>query len=271
MPIQVLACGLPNGIADSNYWSVDYRIQFLLVKLHWSIINFFFSQVTAGGEGSTRIWNVNHLHETSCRQLKFPADFDQVPRLVAVTQAGYLVASQLGALYGWKSASQDWVKLFQDDRLGNGSVLDTDGQTIIFGTRTGAVFLFVSGPSSSLELLATHQLEGSKIYSVHLVASRRFIACLDNGRMLLMDRLTGNESLPRFILPEGKQRWPTCVLATQNHFMIGDREGSFHLYSAENEVVFLVSEQTVNNANNILFRPDSPSVVPQHPRQKRLD
>nr|CAH0107907.1 unnamed protein product [Daphnia galeata] len=197
--------------------------------------------VTAGGEGSTRIWNANHLQETSCRQLKLPED-SQVPRLVIVTSTGYyryLVSSQLGIIYGWNGHTQSWVSLFQDDRLGNGSVLDSDGRTIIFGTPTGAVFVFISGPSS-LELQATHQLEKSKIYSVHLVASQQqFMACLDNGRMVLMNLLDGSsrESQPRaqFILPEGKQRWPSCVLATQNRFMMGDREGSFHLYSTEKE------------------------------------
>ncbi len=184
---------------------------------------------------------------------------------MAVTEAGgYLVASQLGTLYGWKSDTEDWVTLFQDDRLGSGSVLDTDGQTIIFGTRTGAVFVFVSGSFSSLDLLATHQLEGTKIYSVHLVASRQFIACLDNGRMVLMDTLTGNETLPRFILPEGKQRWPSCVLATQNHFMIGDREGSFHLYSTENEVVYCPNNKQSIMAITLRLI-DSPSVFSPYP------
>ncbi|XP_046645596.1 WD repeat-containing protein 6-like [Daphnia pulicaria] len=196
--------------------------------------------VTAGGEGSTRIWNANHLQETSCRQLQLTED-GQVPRLVIVTSTGYyrhLVASQLGIIYGWDSHAQIWVSLFQDEGLGNGSVLDSDGRTIIFGTRTGAVFVFASGPSS-LELLATHQLEKTKIYSLHLVASQQqeFMACLDNGRLLLMNVLGGSESPPRaqFILPDGKQRWPSCVLATQNRFMMGDREGSFHLYSTEKE------------------------------------
>ena len=159
-----------------------------------------------------------------------------------VTSTGYyryLVSSQLGIIYGWNSNAHSWVSLYQDERLGNGSVLDSDGRTIIFGTRTGAVFVFVSGPSS-LELQATHQLEKLKIYSLHLVASQQqFMACLDNGRMVLMNILGGNsESQPsaQFILPEGKQRWPSCVLATQNRFMIGDREGSFHLYSTEKEV-----------------------------------
>lgn len=161
-----------------------------------------------------------------------------------VTSTGYyrhLVASQLGIIYGWDSNAQIWVSLFQDEGLGNGSVLDSDGRTIIFGTRAGAVFVFASGPSS-LELLATHQLEKTKIYSLHLVASQQqeFMACLDNGRLLLMNVLGGSESPPRaqFILPDGKQRWPSCVLATQNRFMMGDREGSFHLYSTEKEVGF---------------------------------
>jgi hypothetical protein len=165
---------------------------------------------------------------------------------VIVTSTGYyryLVSSQLGIIYGWNGHTQSWVSLFQDERLGNGSVLDSDGRTIIFGTPTGAVFVFISGPSS-LELQATHQLEKSKIYSVHLVASQQqFMACLDNGRMVLMNLLDGSsrESQPRaqFILPEGKQRWPSCVLATQNRFMMGDREGSFHLYSTEKEVCWL--------------------------------
>lgn len=193
--------------------------------------------VTAGGDGSTRIWNVNHLQETTCRQLKLPEE-GQVPRLVVVTSTGYyryLVFSQQGIIYGWNTDTQLWTSLFQDERLGNGSVLDSDGRTVIFGTRTGAVFVFVSGPS--LELLTTHQLEKSKIYSVHLVASGQFMACLDNGRLLLLNIFDGNDSEPktRFILPEGKQRWPSCILATQSRFMMGDREGSLHLYSTKKE------------------------------------
>ena len=181
------------------------------------------------------MWNASHLQETSCRQLKLPMD-NHLPRLVAVTSAGYLVASQQGVVYVWNIDSTGfWVPLFEDERLGNGSVLDTDGETIIFGTRSGAVFVFVSGPGPSLKLLVTHQLEVSKIYSVHLVASEQFVACLDGGRMVLMNLHTGS-SLARFILPESKQRWPSCILATQNHFLMGDREGSFHLYSTEKEV-----------------------------------
>ena len=239
MLIQEQVYGLPCGIHDSNYWFVILAAKIrVLVMYSWICL----SQVTAGGEGSTRIWNANHLQETSCRELKLPED-SQVPRLVIVTSTGYyryLVASQLGIIHGWSSHAQIWVSLFKDEGIGNGSVLDSDGRTIIFGTRTGAVFVFVSGPSS-LELLATHQLEKTKIYSVHLVASQQqFMACLDNGRMLLMNILDGSESQPRaqFILPEGKQRWPSCVLATQNRFMMGDREGSFHLYSTEKEVGF---------------------------------
>ncbi|KAI9558766.1 hypothetical protein GHT06_015555 [Daphnia sinensis] len=193
--------------------------------------------VSAGGDGSTRIWNVNHLQETTCRQLKLPEE-GQVPRLVVITSTGYyryLVFSQQGIIYGWNTDTQLWTSLFQDERLGNGSVLDSDGRTVIFGTRTGAVFVFVSGPS--LDLLTTHQLEKSKIYSVHLVASGQFMACLDNGRLLLLNIFDGNDSEPetRFILPEGKQRWPSCILATQSRFMMGDREGSLHLYSTQKE------------------------------------
>lgn len=65
------------------------------------------------------------------------------------------------------------------------------------------------------------------------------MACLDNGRLLLLNIFDGNDSEPktRFILPEGKQRWPSCILATQSRFMMGDREGSLHLYSTKKEVV----------------------------------
>ena len=90
------------------------------------------------------------------------------------------------------------------------------------------------------------------------------MACLDNGRMVLMNLLDGSsrESQPRaqFILPEGKQRWPSCVLATQNRFMMGDREGSFHLYSTEKEVcwlgfffTFLRGRQTVTQIERLFL------------------
>lgn len=167
------------------------------------------------------------------------ASTSQIPRLVAITTAGYFFSSQQGIIYGWDTDSQLWVSVFEDERLGSGSVLDSDDHKIIFGTPTGLVFVFLSEPGPSLKLLMTHKVEGVKIYSLHLVASEQMIACLDNGRMVLMNLIGDGESQPstRFVLPEGKQRWPSCILATHNRFMIGDREGSLHLYTAEKEVV----------------------------------
>lgn len=79
------------------------------------------------------------------------------------------------------------------------------------------------------------------------------MACLDNGCMLLLN-INGNDSeqKTRFILPEGKQRWPSCILATQDRFMMGDREGSLHLYSTEKEVI-LRGRQKLKTGLNFLF------------------
>lgn len=149
------------------------------------------------------------------------------------------MSSQQGIIYAWKTDSQLWVSVFEDERLGSGSVMNSDGRMILFGTRTGTVFVFVCEPGPSLKLVATHQLEGLKIYSVHLVGCEQLMACLDGGRVVLINLVGDRQSQPTtgFILPEGKQRWPSCALATHNRFMIGDREGSLHLYSTEKEVL----------------------------------
>ena len=148
-----------------------------------------------------------------------------------------MVTSQQGTIYGWNSQTQLWMTLFIDERLGNGSVCDSDDQTILFGTRTGAVLVFSTSTESFLELTTTHQLDGLKIYSVHLLGLKRFIACLDNGRLQLMHLGEGSEPSFRFILPESKQRWPSCaLLANRDHLLIGDRDGSLHLYTLNSEV-----------------------------------
>lgn len=165
------------------------------------------------------------------------SDDGHIPRLVVVTASGYLVTSQQGIIYGWNSQTQLWVSLFSDERLGNGSVCDSDGQTIIFGTRTGAVMVFSSSPGPSLQLTLTHQFDGPKVYSVHLLGPKKYIACLENGRLLLVNLQHESKPSARFTLPESKQRWPSCALLTnREHLMLGDREGSLHFYKLDTEV-----------------------------------
>ena len=192
-----------------------------------------FFQVTGGGDGATRLWNEHHIHESPIHQLRIDDDH-HTPCQVAITSAGYVAVSRLGTVY--LRQHDRWCPTYENELLGNGSVADSDGERIIFGTKAGSVFLFTA-KHNQLVLYKMHQLEQSKIYSIHLVDRHQFIACFDHGRLLLMD-LAGSPS-SRYVLPEAKQRWPSCVLATPNHLIIGDREGSLHLYSKQSEVIGL--------------------------------
>lgn len=151
-----------------------------------------------------------------------------------------MLVTQLGTLFIWQAESEQWLAMYENEFLGSGSVMDNDGERIAFGTRAGSVFLFTTTKDKNqLELEKTHQLEESKIYSVHLLGDRQLLACLDQGRLFIINSLPHDSSSSmKFVLPEGKQRWPSCVLATLHHFLIGDRDGSLHLYSKENRVIF---------------------------------
>lgn len=190
-------------------------------------------QVTGGGDGATRLWNEHHIHESPIHQLRIDDD-DHTPCQVAITPAGYVAVSRLGTLYLRQQGR--WCAMYENELLGSGCVADSDGERLIFGTKAGSVFLFAAN-GSGLLLEKMHQLERSKIYSVHLVGRQQFIACFDQGKLLLMDSLSSGSPSSRYVLPEAKQRWPSCVLATRHHLIIGDRDGSLHLYSKQSEVI----------------------------------
>lgn len=188
--------------------------------------------MSGGGDGATRIWSGNQLEEITSRPLQL-AGIDQIPRLVAIMK-GYVALTQQGVVYGRKPESDEWIKLFQDDRLKGGSVMDSDGRRVIIGTPSGVVFIFSISEELMIQDDVTLQLEGSKIYSALLVGSDQFLVSFDQGRMELR-KLSHPETKAFFILPEGKQRWPGCALVTDQAAIIGDREGSLHLYSIGQE------------------------------------
>lgn len=203
--------------------------------------NGFLTKVTGGGDGATRIWNASQLEEVPCYRLQLPGDDLQVPRLVVIA-TGFLTLTHQGAIYGRKPEAEEWIKLFQDDRLSPGSVMDFSGEILVFGTCSGAVFLFSCSVGPSLELLNIKQLEQSKIYSVLLVGTDDLLVSFDRGRieLLCLKRRHDPQLSARFVLPEGKQRWPSCALITQAALIVGDRDGSLHLYAREQQVGLLI-------------------------------
>jgi len=163
-----------------------------------------------------------------------PDDGQQVARLVAILEdRSYLTLTHQGALYTRNPDSEAWIQLFHDERLSKGSVMDSKGPYVVFGTQKGVLFIFY-GPK--LELLGIHQLEGSKIYSVLLITDgQELLVCFDKGRMELRD-LINVEIKDHFLLPDGKQRWPECALSTGGALLVGDRDGSLHLYHSNHKV-----------------------------------
>ena len=166
---------------------------------------------------------------------------------------GYLSVTDQGAIYGW-SPNDRWIRLHQDQRLQNGCVMDVRGETIIFGTRLGAVLVFSmihsAATSVTLEVVDDQQLRQSKIFSIHLIGSNQFIVCFADGFMELRN-IAGafQEATAQFVLPSAKQRWPSCARIINGAILIGDREGSLHLYSPGEQVVTL----TINVDNDIIY------------------
>ena len=195
--------------------------------------------MSGGGDGATRIWNASRLRDIQSRPLPL-AQSDQVPRLVAAVGTGYLIQTHQGVIFSRKMDSEEWVQLLHDERLLHGSVMDTDGdRTVIFGTRNGTVLILSIDAEMTIEQQKVVQLEESKIFSAHLVGNGQFLVCFDRGRLELRDLSPGNHPQPRghFVLPEAKQRWPGCALVTDQVAIVGDREGSLHLFSIAQQVI----------------------------------
>ena len=190
-------------------------------------------QVTGGGDGSIRLWNIDRLLEASSRQLTF-RDASEIPRLIAISE-GYLSITTQGVIHGWRE-NESWVELYRDERLGSGCVMSVKEDTVIFGTKTGTVFIF-STSSLSLKLVDIRQLDQSKIFSIHLMGTNQFAVCFADGLMELLD-IDGGCGKPaaQFLLPLAKQRWPSCVYSAKGAILVGDREGSLHLYSLRQKV-----------------------------------
>jgi len=191
------------------------------------------SLVTGGGDGSIRLWNIDRLLEASSRQLTF-RDASEIPRLIAISE-GYLSITTQGVIHGWRE-NESWVELYRDERLGSGCVMSVKEDTVIFGTKTGTVFIF-STSSLSLKLVDIRQLDQSKIFSIHLMGTNQFAVCFADGLMELLD-IDGGCGKPaaQFLLPLAKQRWPSCVYSAKGAILVGDREGSLHLYSLRQKV-----------------------------------
>lgn len=201
-------------------------------------------QVTGGGDGSIRLWNTNRLLEACCRLLPFQ-NSDEIPRLIGIS-GGYLSVTSQGVIYSW-SPNERWIQLYQDQRLQNGCVMDVRGTRIIFGTKLGAVLVFSIVHSATsgiaLEVVNDKQLLQSKIFSIHLIESNQFIVCFSDGLMELRNIADGlQEATAQFILPSIKQRWPSCANTIKGVVLIGDREGSLHLYSPHDKVVILITD-----------------------------
>lgn len=194
--------------------------------------------MTGGGDGSIRL---NHVEGPRCCQLPLPNE-KEIPRLVAILKCGFIALSQLGSLYGCSDESnfQNWTPLFQDVRLSSGTVMHADDDTLIFGSPTGAVLIFSLMPGPNVKLISQLELEESKIYSIQLIGSDQFLACLDQGRMILRNLCGADEEVATysFVLPSGKQRWPACAIKSNDIIIVGDRDGSLHFYRLNENVSF---------------------------------
>lgn len=195
--------------------------------------------MTGGGDGSI---GMNHVEGPTSYLLPLPNDKD-TPRVVVAIPQGFIALSQLGCIYGCSHEldSPNWIVMFQDVLLRSGTVVHCckNDNTIIFGSPSGVVLIFslMSGPA--LKLISQIKLAETKIYSIHLIGTEEFIACFDEGKMIVGKYCqTKNEKCASYnlILPDGKQRWPACAIKSREAIIVGDRDGSLHFYKSENEV-----------------------------------
>ena len=181
---------------------------------------------------------MNHVEGPANYHLPLPNDKD-IPRVVVAISKCFITLSQLGCIYGCSDElnSPNWTVMFQDVRLRSGTVVHKNGNTIVFGSPSGAVLVFSYVPT--LKLISQLQLAESKIYSIHLIGTEEFIACFDEGKMVVGNYCSTEKkkfSSYNLILPDGKQRWPACAIKSREAIIIGDRDGSLHFFKSENEV-----------------------------------
>ena len=193
--------------------------------------------MTGGGDGSI---GMNNVEGPTNYHLPLPNDKD-IPRVVVAISKGFITLSQLGCIYGCSDElnSPSWTVMFQDVRLRSGTVVHKNGNTIIFGSPSGAVLVFFLIPGPALKLISQLQLAKSKIYSIHLIGTEEFIACFDEGKMVVGNYCQYEKEASatyNLILPDGKQRWPACAIKTREALIVGDRDGSLHFFKAGNEV-----------------------------------
>ena len=152
------------------------------------------------------------------------------PRLITTANDSYILLGHEGIVY--TRTDSQWVPVLQDDLLKDCWVLDKVGDCVVFGTMSGSLLVLYHSADTRLDKI---KIGYGKVFSIHLLGSGAYLACLDSGRMQLGQLAEGN-NLTELILPDSKQRWPTCAVLQPDALLVGDREGSLHLYNVTNKV-----------------------------------
>ncbi|CAG5127560.1 unnamed protein product [Candidula unifasciata] len=217
--------------------------------------------LTAGGDGSVRMWEVHgeKTKKTLQRVISVPQNTeliqDDFPRIVEMLNFDLvLIMMNSGNLYSYSVSNQQFVLVLSDNVFKSYSVVSPcpDKTTVALGSMSGVVRIIQLSEtqheetkSAEMNLFPGKVLALAWLDSCHLLASGPDGVCL----LLKMDTVRGKErddftlcikKQYQLSLPPSKHRWITAACSvpssdktcsfSHSFIVCGDKDGSVHLY-----------------------------------------
>ncbi|KAG1680284.1 WD repeat-containing protein 6 [Nymphon striatum] len=209
----------------------------------WSICATSTSEclITGGGDGGIDIWNLNKdilksANDLSC--LSFQDCVKSHPIVVSRMNQRIITVLENGSVLVYDKIVKCWKTVLSDSLYSSYCVMASSPNGIYLAIGTIAGTATIHDLRSDFREIVRFSDDHGKIFNIAWLNNVLLITCGCNGMMTVWE-LTSEEKIKikyNLTLPKCKQRWFSAAVLFQYNVVIGDRNGSIHIYSTINQV-----------------------------------